>query len=81
MSAVLHVNRVSAKLFNCTPANLPLDMKQNLIHLLGRGINSMEGYIRPGCVHVTLNAITNVQPDSDEPVTPACLFLNRALSS
>ena len=61
-------HRVSAKLFNCTPANLPLDMKQNLIHLLGRGINSMEGYIRPGCVHVTLNAVTDVQRVGDSEV-------------
>ncbi|KAK9807981.1 hypothetical protein WJX73_010366 [Symbiochloris irregularis] len=59
------LSRVSAKLFNCTPATLPLDMKQNLIHLLGRGVNSMEGYIRPGCVHITMNAITNVQPGQD----------------
>lgn len=40
-------------------------MKQNLIHLLGRGVNSMEGYIRPGCVHITMNAITNVQPEQN----------------
>lgn len=57
--------RVSAKLFNCTPANLPVDMKQNLMHLLGRGISSMEGYIRPGCVHLSLNAVTDLPHVAD----------------
>ena len=66
--------RVSAKLFNCTPANLPLDMKQNLIHLLGRGINSMEGYIRPGCVHLTINAVTDAAPASGSQVHPIGCF-------
>ncbi|KAK9819901.1 hypothetical protein WJX72_003783 [[Myrmecia] bisecta] len=49
--------RMSAKLFNCTPAHLPNDLKQNLVGLLSCGVNSIEGYIRPGCVHLTLNAV------------------------
>ena len=49
--------RMSAKLFNCTPAHLPHDLKQNLVGLLSCGVNSIEGYIMPGCVQLTLNAL------------------------
>lgn len=49
--------RMSAKLFNCTPAHLPHDLKQNLMGLLSCGVNSIEGYIMPGCVQLTLNAL------------------------
>ena len=53
--------RMSAKLFNCTPAHLPHDLKQNLLGLLSCGVNSIEGYIMPGCVQLTLNAM--LSPD------------------
>lgn len=38
--------RFSAKLFNCTPDQLPTDLKASLINMLT--CNSLEGYIRPG---------------------------------
>ena len=47
--------RFSAKLFNCTPDQLPTDLKASLINMLT--CNSLEGYIRPGCVHVTVDAL------------------------
>ncbi len=43
---------MSAKLFNCTPAQLPADLKANLVTMLQCGVNALEGYIRPGCVHL-----------------------------
>jgi hypothetical protein len=43
--------RFSAKLFNCTPAQLPADLKASLVNMLS--CQSMEGYLRPGCVHLT----------------------------
>ena len=43
---------MSAKLFNCTPAQLPDDLKANLVTMLQCGVNALEGYIRPGCVHL-----------------------------
>ena len=50
--------RMSAKLFNCTPAQLPADLKANLVTMLQCGVNALEGYIRPGCVHlVRLNTL------------------------
>ncbi|KAL4432422.1 hypothetical protein ABPG77_001721 [Micractinium sp. CCAP 211/92] len=47
--------RFSAKLFNCTPAQLPSDLKASLVNMLS--CQSMEGYLRPGCVHITVNAL------------------------
>ena len=50
--AALRARRMSAKLFNCTPAQLPADLKANLVSMLQCGVNALEGYIRPGCVHL-----------------------------
>ncbi|GAB4817777.1 hypothetical protein N2152v2_004823 [Parachlorella kessleri] len=47
--------RFSAKLFNCTPDQLPEDLKASLMNMLT--CNSLEGYIKPGCVHVTVDAL------------------------
>lgn len=47
--------RFSAKLFNCTPAQLPPDLKASLVNMLS--CNAIEGYIRPGCVHLTVDAL------------------------
>ncbi|DBA97467.1 TPA: hypothetical protein ACH3X1_015182 [Trebouxia sp. C0004] len=49
--------RMSAKLFNCTPKHLPYDLKQNLVGLLSCGVNSIEGYIMPGCLQLTVEAL------------------------
>ena len=51
-----HFTRMSAKLFNCTPEHLPPDLKQNLIGLLSCGVDSIEGYIMPGCLQLTIDA-------------------------
>lgn len=51
--------RFSAKLFNCTPAQLPADLKASLVNMLS--CQSMEGYLRPGCVHITVNALIGPQ--------------------
>ena len=51
-----HFTRMSAKLFNCTPEHLRPDLKQNLIGLLSCGVDSIEGYIMPGCLHLTIDA-------------------------
>lgn len=40
--------RVAAKLFNCTPEQLPPELQHNLMSLLSCGSNGMNGYIRPG---------------------------------
>ncbi len=49
--------RMSAKMFKCTPEQLPADLKANLLAMLQCGVNALEGYIRPGCVHLTLHAM------------------------
>jgi hypothetical protein len=48
---------MSAKLFKCTPDQLPADLKANLLAMLRCGVNALEGYIRPGCLHLTLQAM------------------------
>lgn len=50
------VVRLSVKLFNCTPAELPADLKQQLTGWLKSTPAGAEGYLRPGCVHLTLQA-------------------------
>lgn len=50
------VLRLSVKLFNCTPAELPEDLKQQLTGWLKSTPAGAEGYIRPGCVHLTVQA-------------------------
>ncbi|BDA46756.1 probable squamosa promoter-binding-like protein 4 at N-terminal half [Coccomyxa sp. Obi] len=52
-----HFTRMSAKMFKCTPEQLPADLKANLLAMLQCGVNALEGYIRPGCVHLTLHAM------------------------
>jgi len=49
--------RLSAKLFGCTPADLPADLKASLKEMLA--VDSMEGYMRPGCVHLEVNTMVN----------------------
>jgi hypothetical protein len=48
------VLRLSAKLFNVTPADLPQDLKQHLTGWLAAAPAGVEGYIRPGCVLLSL---------------------------
>lgn len=50
------VLRWSMKLFNCTPADLPPDLQQQMAGWLEKMPGGLEGYIRPGCVLLTLQA-------------------------
>lgn len=50
------VVRLSVKLFNCTPAELPKDLKRQLTGWLQSTPAGAEGYLRPGCVHLTVQA-------------------------
>ena len=49
--------RLSAKLFGCTPTDLPADLKASLKDMLA--VDSMEGYMRPGCVHLEVNTMVS----------------------
>lgn len=49
--------RMSAKLFNCTPDQLPADLRHSITNVLN--CDSVEGYMRPGCVHITLDGLMN----------------------
>ena len=56
-----HFIRMSAKLFNCTPEHLPGDLKQNLVGLLSCGVDHIEGFIAPGCLQLTVDAMVTAQ--------------------
>lgn len=47
--------RCSTKLFGCTPADLPPDLKASLMDMLV--VEGMEGFMRPGCVHLEIDAL------------------------
>lgn len=49
--------RISMKLFNRTPADLPADLKANLCSWLSHAPALVEGHIRPGCVYFTLELL------------------------
>jgi hypothetical protein len=41
--------RLAAKVYNCSPEQLPVETHQTLASLLSCGVNGMTGSIRPGC--------------------------------
>ncbi len=55
-SASTSAVRLSIKLFNCTPAQLPGSLRETVTGWLGSTPAGLEGYIRPGCVHLTVQA-------------------------
>ena len=55
-SASTSAVRLSIKLFNCTPAQLPGSLRERVTGWLGSTPAGLEGYIRPGCVHLTVQA-------------------------
>ncbi|KAG7672166.1 hypothetical protein KSW81_005048 [Nannochloris sp. 'desiccata'] len=55
------LSTVSVKLFGCTPAELPNDLRQQLATWFNGHTASIEGYLRPGCVHLTVQATVEVE--------------------
>ncbi|GAB4817623.1 hypothetical protein N2152v2_004669 [Parachlorella kessleri] len=53
------LTKVSVKLFGCTPNELPSDLRQQVSGWLGGSVAGLDGYIRPGCVHLTVQAIVH----------------------
>lgn len=53
--------RMSLKVFNCTPQQLLPLVRAELERLLHQSPSLVEGYIRPGCVHLTLNLLLGKQ--------------------
>ena len=56
--------RLSVKLFNCTPAQLPSNLRESVTGWLGSTPADVEGYIRPGCVHLTVQATVPAHSDA-----------------
>lgn len=67
MSHEAKLATVSLKLFGCTPAELPADLRAQLVTWFDGQVTSMEGYLRPGCVHLTVEAVLDGnQPDHQQ---------------
>jgi hypothetical protein len=65
--------RVSAKINGITPDNLPRDLKGQLEGLVHSNPNRMEGYIRAGCVHLTVKfTLTKDQANAVQVRIPSC---------
>ena len=58
------VTRLSVKVFNCTPQQLPEGLRGMLTGWLNSTPAAAECYIRPGCVHLTMQAGT---PEAELP--------------
>ena len=69
------LSTVSVKLFGCTPAELPANLRSQLVFWFDGQIASLEGYMRPGCVHLTVQARIEQHPAAAEEVKEP---LNRA---
>ena len=59
--------RLSVKLFNCTPAQLPVSLRESVTGWLGNTPAHVEGYIRPGCVHLTVQTTVPAHTQSQPP--------------
>jgi hypothetical protein len=49
--------RISLKLFDKTLADMPSDLRQQLTGWLRAAPASLEGYLRPGCLHLTVQLL------------------------
>lgn len=73
------VVRLSIKIFNCTPAELPQGLRDQLCGWLCATPAGAEGYIRPGCLHLTVLVPLSLSADSRlENATLCCLRSNPA---
>jgi hypothetical protein len=64
---------VSVKLFGCTPAELPPNLRETLESWFAGGggprVASLDGYLRPGCVHLIAQA--TLEAGEEEEAAPA----------
>jgi hypothetical protein len=62
---------VSVKLFGCTPAELPPNLRETLESWFAGGnggprVAGLDGYLRPGCVHLTAQATLEAGEEAEE---------------
>eukprot|EP00890_Picochlorum_soloecismus_P006032 jgi/Picsp_1/642/NSC_00638-R1_squamosa promoter binding protein len=60
-----NLSDVSTKMYGQTPADLPADMKPSIQKLMGA--QAVESYMRPGCVHIQVDAILD-RPSSSKDI-------------
>lgn len=68
------VLRMSIKLFDCTPANLPANLKEQLTGWLKSTPMGLEGYLRPGCVHLLMQLTVSAEEAARVRLTPLALY-------
>ncbi|CAL8467674.1 g7212 [Coccomyxa elongata] len=64
------VVRLSVKLFNCTPGDLPQGLREQLCNWLCATPAGAEGYIRPGCLHLTMQMHVDAGAHVAEGIVP-----------
>jgi hypothetical protein len=69
-----NLSDVSTKMYGQTPADLPADLKPSIQKLMGA--QAVEGYMRPGCVHIQVDAILDRPPSSKDIREQVDRFLN-----
>jgi hypothetical protein len=60
------LSTVSVKLFGCTPSELPINLREQLTTWFRGHAASLEGYLRPGCVHLTVQATVEVGTEEEQ---------------
>ncbi len=70
------VVRLSVKFFNCTPGELPQGLRNQLCSWLCATPAGAEGYIRPGCVHLTIMVRSYLLKSPAPKPSFLCLFPN-----
>ena len=74
--------RLSIKLFNCTPDMLVPSIKVELMKLLRVAEQSLiEGYVRPGCLHLTIDARVPIGESAGDKAEGLAIAVERLLTS
>lgn len=60
------LSTISIKLFGCTPSELPSDLREHMTAWFSGRVAGMEGYLRPGCLHLLVEAIVGMSSDEGE---------------
>lgn len=60
------LSTISVKLFGCTPSELPPDLRDHMTSWFSGRVAGMEGYLRPGCLHLLVEAIVGMTNNEGE---------------
>ncbi len=69
-----HACRLSAKLINIRPEDLPANLREHLLGMMSQEVRGLEGYIRPGCVYLTVSIGFAATETNTVKVRSSCAF-------